>query len=234
MQPVIGFSGWLPTFEDNMNAKEVKSPTKRSEQKRSRETKCKILNAALKEFSSAGFEGVSTRSIASTAGVNHTLITHHFGTKEDLWKASAKEIFDIYTEQSQKYLDSLGDLQQTQRVRELLKHYINFSAEFPDFHRFMIQANRGDSELLNWFTDNYVKPYSESELDIFKQAQELGLMPEGDSLHMRYLFMGAVTSIFTFSPQFKRLSDTDPFSEEVVEQHIDYIFRIFATSKSKV
>ncbi|MCC3308095.1 hypothetical protein [Psychrobacter sanguinis] len=105
---------------------------------------------------------------------------------------------------------------------------INFSAEFPDFHRFMIQANRGDSELLNWFTDQYISPYSDSELDLLKQAQKLGLMPEGDSLHIRYLFMGAVTSIFTFAPQFKRLSGTDPFSKEVVEQHIDYIFRIFA------
>ncbi|SUD91143.1 TetR/AcrR family transcriptional regulator [Psychrobacter phenylpyruvicus] len=206
----------------------VKSHPKRSEQKRARETKCKILNAALKEFSAAGFEGVSTRAIASTAGVNHTLITHHFGTKEDLWKAAAEAIFDTYTEQSEKYIASLGDLEQPQRVRELLKHYINFSAEFPDFHRFMIQANRGDSELLNWFTDQYIKPYSDSELDLLKQAQKLGLMPRGDSLHVRYLFMGAVTSIFTFAPQFKRLSGTDPFSKDIVEKHIDYIFTIFA------
>lgn len=215
-------------LEVEMNPATVKSPPKRSEQKRARETKCKILNAVLKEFSAAGFEGVSTRAIASTAGVNHTLITHHFGTKEDLWKAAAEAIFDTYTEQSEKYLESLGDLEQPQRVRELLRHYINFSAEFPDFHRFMIQANRGDSELLNWFTDQYIQPYSDSELDLLKQAQKLGLMPKGDSLHVRYLFMGAVTSIFTFAPQFKRLSGTDPFSKDIVEQHIDYIFTIFA------
>lgn len=53
-------------------------------------------------------------------------------------------------------------------------------------------------------------------------------MPKGDSLHVSYLFMGAVTSIFTFAPQFKRLSGTDPFSKDIVEQHIDYIFTIFA------
>lgn len=216
-----------------MNVTKEKSPPKRSEQKRSRETKCKILNAALKEFASAGFEGVSTRAIASTAGVNHTLITHHFGTKEDLWKAAAEAIFDTYTEQSEKYLESLGDLDQPQVVRELLKHYINFSADFPDFHRFMIQANRGDSELLNWFTDKYIKQYSDSELDLLKQAQKLGLMPKGDSLHVRYLFIGAVTSIFTFAPQFKRLSGKDPFSKDIVEQHIDYIFKIFADTDYK-
>ncbi|WP_296405726.1 TetR/AcrR family transcriptional regulator [Psychrobacter sp.] len=210
-----------------MTAKAVTSAPKRSEQKRSRETKIKILDAALKEFSSAGFDGVSTRAIASTAGVNHTLITHHFGTKEDLWKAAAEAIFYTYTTESEKYLKSLGSLDQLDVVRELLKHFINFSAEFPNFHRFMIHANHGDSELLNWFIDKYIKPYSDSELNLLYQAQKLGLMLEGDSLHVRFLFIGAVNSIFTFAPQFKRLSGKDPFSKEIVEQHIDYIFKLF-------
>ncbi|WP_201543308.1 TetR/AcrR family transcriptional regulator [Psychrobacter sp. H7-1] len=214
-----------------MNSKVSCAPQKRSEQKRSRETKCKIIKAALAEFASAGFEGVSTRAIASRAGVNHTLITHHFGTKEDLWKAAAAAIFDTYLSESEKYRQSLGHLEQIEVVRELLKHYINFSAEFPDFHRFMIQANHGDSELLNWFTDEYISPYADSELDLLQQAQKLGLMPEGDSLHVRYLFIGAVNSIFTFALQFKRLSATDPFSKQVVERHVEYVLSLFSGKK---
>ncbi|WP_019673089.1 TetR/AcrR family transcriptional regulator [Psychrobacter lutiphocae] len=206
-----------------MNTKVVK----RSEQKRARKTKEKILNAAISEFSAAGFEGVSTRTIASHAGVNHTLITHHFGSKADLWKAAAKAIFDTYSEQSEKRLKELGEVEQKVVVRELLKHYIEFSAEFPDFHRFMIQANRGDLELLNWFTDEYLSQYSDSELDLLHQAQKLGLMPDGDSLHIRYIFIGAVTSIFTFAPQYQRLSGKDPFSDQVVARHIDYVLSLF-------
>ncbi|PNK61654.1 TetR/AcrR family transcriptional regulator [Psychrobacter sp. FDAARGOS_221] len=208
--------------------------TKRSEQKRARETKDKILTAAIKEFSAAGFEGVSTRAIASRAGVNHTLITHHFGSKAELWKTAAKAIFDTYSAQSEKRLLDLGDVEQKKVVRELLKHYIEFSAEFPDFHRFMIQANRGDLELLNWFTDEYLSQYSDSELDLLQQAQKLGLMPQGDSLHIRYLFMGAVTSIFTFAPQYQRLSGKDPFSEAVVEKHIDYVLSLFEVKKDTI
>lgn len=214
-----------------MTEKVDNSSNKRSEQKRSIETKCKILDAALKEFASSGFEGVSTRAIASRAGVNHTLITHHFGSKEDLWKAAAKAIFETYTEESEKRISTLGDVDEDVVVYELLKHYVEFSAQFPDFHRFMMQANQGDSDRLNWFTDEYIRPNADSELNLLKQAQRYGLMPKGDSLHIRYIFIGAVNSIFTFAPQFARISGKNPFSEEIVHQHIEYIFSIFKQPK---
>ena len=54
---------------------------KRAEHERSLQTKNKILLAALTEFASTGFDGVSTRAIAKKAEVNHTLISHHFGSK---------------------------------------------------------------------------------------------------------------------------------------------------------
>lgn len=219
-------------IEEDMNAKMGNSSTKqRSEQQRSKETKYKILSAAIKEFSSAGFEGVSTRAIAGRAGVNHTLITHHFGSKEDLWKAAAKAIFDTYTEESEKRLEELGSVEEDTSVRELLKHYIEFSAQFPDFHRFMMQANQGDSDRLNWFTDEYIRPHADSELDLLKQAQKFGWMPQGDSLHIRYIFIGAVNSIFTFAPQFARISSKDPFSKEIIEQHVNYVMSLFEVKK---
>lgn len=214
-----------------MTTKVENKQLKRSEQQRSRETKTKILDAALKEFSSAGFDGVSTRAIASRAGVNHTLITHHFGSKEELWKAAAKAIFDTYTEESEKRLQELGNVEEDTSVRELLKHYVEFSAKFPNFHRFMVQANQGDSERLNWFTDEYIRPHAESELDLLKLAQKHGWMPQGDSLHIRYIFIGAVNSIFIFAPQFTQISGKNPYSDEVIQQHINYVMSLFEVKK---
>ena len=75
---------------DKLNVSKEKKPVERAEQERSLQTKNKILSAALSEFASTGFNGVSTRVIAKRAGVNHTLISHHFGSKEALWKATAK------------------------------------------------------------------------------------------------------------------------------------------------
>ncbi|XQW83896.1 TetR/AcrR family transcriptional regulator [Thalassotalea piscium] len=214
-----------------MNISVEKKPIKRSEQGRAQETKSKILEAALTEFANAGFDGVSTRAIANKAGVNHTLISHHFGSKDALWKATAEWVFDAYTKQFFERRVALNGVEAPAMIRALIKDFIGFCAKLPDFHRFMMQANQGDSERLNWLTDRFLKSGADAELGILQQAQELGLMPKGDGLHIRYLFIGAATSIFTFAPEFTRLSGKDPFSDMILEQHIDYLTRLFSENK---
>ncbi|MBE0407865.1 TetR/AcrR family transcriptional regulator, partial [Psychrobacter sp. FME6] len=191
---------------------------KRAEQERSLQTKNKILSAALSEFASTGFDGVSTRAIAKKAEVNHTLISHHFGSKEALWKATAKLCFEIYSEHNFEKRRNMQDAEAPtlirvllKEIRVLLKDFINFCANYPDIHHFLIQANQGDSERLNWFVENYLRTICDEELDVIRRAQKLGLAPQGDSMHIRYLLLGAATSIYTFAPQFARLSGKDPF-----------------------
>src|SRR4030042_5075163 len=50
-------------------------------------TKKKIIVSALKIFAREGFSNAKLRDIASLAGTTHSLIRHHFGSKDDLWKA---------------------------------------------------------------------------------------------------------------------------------------------------
>lgn len=219
-------------FEVTMNNSVEKKPVKRSEQGRAQETKSKILEAALTEFANSGFNGVSTRAIANKAGVNHTLISHHFGSKDALWKATAEWVFDTYTKQFFERREALNGVEVHAMMRVLIKDFIEFCAKLPDFHRFMMQANQGDSERLNWLTDRFLKSGADAELGILQQAQELGLMPKGDCLHIRYLFIGAATSIFTFAPEFTRLSGKNPFSDAMLEQHIDYLTRLFSENNS--
>lgn len=207
---------------------------KRAEQERSLQTKNKILLAALTEFASTGFDGVSTRAIAKKAEVNHTLISHHFGSKEALWKATAKLCFEIYSEHNFEKRRNMQASEAPTLVRVLLKDFIKFCANYPDIHHFLIQANQGDSERLDWFVENYLRTIYDEELDIIRRAQKLGLAPQGDSMHIRYLLLGAATSLYTFAPQFARLSGKDPFSDEFIEQHVDYVLTLFTTCAKKL
>jgi TetR/AcrR family transcriptional regulator len=49
--------------------------------------KKKILEAALKEFATRGYEAASTNAIATEAQVAKGLVFHHFGNKEQLFEA---------------------------------------------------------------------------------------------------------------------------------------------------
>lgn len=55
-------------------------------------TKSKILTAARQLFVENGFSGTSMGKIAKLAGVNHSLLFHHFGNKEQLWVAVKQSI----------------------------------------------------------------------------------------------------------------------------------------------
>ncbi|XUY29324.1 CerR family C-terminal domain-containing protein [Agrobacterium sp. rho-8.1] len=59
-------------------------------------TRQAVLTAALSEFGLKGFSGATTRAIADSAGVALPAIAYHFGNKEGLYLACAREIVAAY------------------------------------------------------------------------------------------------------------------------------------------
>ncbi|NOH99183.1 TetR/AcrR family transcriptional regulator [Vibrio sp. 99-70-13A1] len=51
------------------------------------ETRFQIMTVAAEMFCDLGYERVSLRNISEKAGVSHSLIRHHFGSKEKIWHA---------------------------------------------------------------------------------------------------------------------------------------------------
>jgi len=205
----------------------------RREQKRALETKEAILEAALIEFSDKGFDGASTRNISITAEVNHRLIGHHFGTKEELWKATAKYVFGAYTKKLRERYVNLNDVDEPVMLRLMLREFILFSAKVPHLFRFMVQANIGERARLDWLIENHIRPGMPFELTVLKKAQEVGLIRKGDLLHWRYIFIGAATSIFTLAGEYQSNAKEDPFDDAVLSKHVDMVLSMFLLQDSQ-
>jgi len=65
--------------------------------------RARIRNAALRYFTSCGFDRATIRDIARAAGVSPGLVRHHFGSKDELRKACdtyALEALHAYVEQA--------------------------------------------------------------------------------------------------------------------------------------
>ncbi len=54
----------------------------------------KILQAAIREFSIAGFHGARVDVIAKRSGINKAMIYYHFKNKEGLYRAIIEQLFD--------------------------------------------------------------------------------------------------------------------------------------------
>src|SRR5881398_3352454 len=66
------------------------------------ERKDAVLDAALVEFAEAGYEGTSTEDIARRAGISQPYLFRLFGTKKELFKATASRCFREMLEMFQR------------------------------------------------------------------------------------------------------------------------------------
>lgn len=96
-------------------------------------TKQKILTAARQLFVEHGFAGTSMGKIAKLAGVNHSLLFHYFGNKENLWLA-VKQTIAKDADQRSKMLPDIN-LNFKDFLRELIIKSIRFYRDNPDIVR---------------------------------------------------------------------------------------------------
>ncbi len=66
----------------------------KSRDERGDSTRRALLEAALVAFARDGFDNVSTRRLATLAGVNLAAIPYHFGSKEGLYRAVVQSLVD--------------------------------------------------------------------------------------------------------------------------------------------
>lgn len=78
----------------------------------------------------------------------------------------------------------------------------------------MVQANEGEEVRLEW---------------LIKKAQEAGMLRSGDVMHLRYLFIGTATSVFTLAEEYQFMSKQDPFHDDFVEKHVEMVLSLFLT-----
>lgn len=110
-------------------------------------TKEKILYHANALFVKKGFNGTSMRDIAGAAGLSQSMISHHFGCKQDLWNKIQATHFDDYVQQlGECDLSSCG-----KAYRDELLCFIDKRIEYFDKHPEIVR-------MMTWQSLDDVKP----------------------------------------------------------------------------
>src|SRR5579862_9068215 len=95
---------------------------------RSAETRARILEAALREFSSLGLAGARMDQIAAAAGVNKALLYYHFDSKENLYVAALEMIAMRVRDQSMAVF-RLKATPGERLLRSVLNHFDRIMAQ---------------------------------------------------------------------------------------------------------
>lgn len=135
-------------------------------------TKAEIIAAATHLFSTKGFEATGLREIADQSGMTHGTIRHHFGSKLDIWKAVADQVFARYQE---RLIPALMDATQSEHplaaFKNVARAFITVSNENPTFARLLTREGTSHNERYEYFDAHFVQIHVLIEV-LFKKAQK--------------------------------------------------------------
>ena len=199
----------------------------RATQQRALDTRRRIVEAAIEEFGNLGYEGASTRAVAAAAGVQHTLITYHFKSKEGLWRAAITSLLADYTTSYEERLHGLRGVDDVTKLRLIHEDFIRLSVQNLGLHRMMHHVAGGPSSQLDWLVEEYLRKTFDSRADLIRSAQKQGRFVEGDPYHLEYVFIGAVTRILMLASEVEQIMGRSPLDPAFLDEHVRICLGLF-------
>ncbi len=186
-------------------------------------TRARILEAALDLFSERSFEGASTRLIAERAGVPQPLLSYHFGSKDELWKAAVGQVFDELNRAMGGRVEGLRGVDDLTVAKLVVADFVRFSAAHPELHRIITQECKAEGEHLQWLVGHHIRPLYDGAVSMFEPLVAAGLIRDVPAVHLYYLLTGAAATMFVLAPECRLLSGVDPLDPAEVERHVDAV-----------
>jgi TetR/AcrR family transcriptional regulator len=201
----------------------------RASQKRGDDVRERVLQASLECFGAFGFEGTSTRAIAERAGITHTLVLYHFGSKEDLWLATMDGALGGYMASVSENLDNHENRAAADVLKRFIEQFVRLSAQSPQIHRIMTMEGNSDTPRLKWVIDNYLRGHFVRIRDVIKRGQADGTIRDCDASRLYYYIIGGGGTLFTLSTEYRELTGRDVFSEAEIFRNIAFLYETVFT-----
>lgn len=222
----------LHAVDAHKNVEPIELPKKaaKAPRRRGEEVRRRILDAALEVFGAFGFDGTSTRAIADHAGVSHTVVLYHFGSKEELWIKMMEDALTTYRESISANLDTSDDRPASETLRIFIEQFVRLSARLPQIHRIMTMEGNHSTPRINWVINNHLRDHYMRIRDLIKQGQADGAVRECDAARLYYFIIGGGGTTYSLSVEYKALTGRDVFSEAEIYRNIAFLFEVVFVS----
>jgi AcrR family transcriptional regulator len=190
----------------------------------SEKTKEKVLEAALKIFAREGFHNAKLREISDLAGITHSLIRHHFGSKDDLWKAVVDYGLNLHEKSLLKILKSRKSADPVKLFRDFIASYISTIAKNPELSRILLHDNSRSSTHLDYLIKRQKQLHSIIE-PVFENAQKRGYFKGFDHDSFLVYVRALVETPIATSDITNKLLRKDVLSKKGVTIHTERVLK---------
>lgn len=196
------------------------SQTTNAPSDRAAESRARILDAALKEFSANGLAGARTDRIAATAGVNKALLYYYFESKENLYLAALEMISAKVRDRTLAVF--LREASAGERVlRSALEHFdrILTQHEFQGLmQQEMIRMHKGESGALPVLVKRVFAPVMTMYEALVREGIAAGELIDADWMQIHLATLGANVFYFLSAPVWRILLPFEPFAKDALAQ----------------
>lgn len=196
-----------------------------------------ILNAALKEFSSQGYDSASTNVIAKEAGISKALMFHYVSSKQELFLF----VYDYFSDLIKKDYFELMDYTEKDifvRLRQSYLLQIKLSEKYPWIFEFHKLSNTTNSAEVNQELERrahadhsscYPKLFDEIDVTKFRKGLDL----EKCKQFIYWSNIGFITQILDEIRNAKNSTfDRDSIIKKL-DEYFDELRKIFYSSSSE-
>jgi TetR/AcrR family transcriptional regulator len=194
------------------------TPT-RTRAERADQTRARILEAAVHEFSENGLAGARTEQIAEAAGVNKALLYYYFEGKDALYAAALEGVAQRVLVGSMAGMNdscSAGE----QVVRFALNHFdrIHSQQAFQSLmQQEMMRLHRGEKNALTPIIQKVFRPMMLRLKDLFAEGKKTGELIDADEWQIMYAALGANVFYFMSAPSMGIMTGKDPLERSAMK-----------------
>jgi TetR/AcrR family transcriptional regulator len=190
----------------------------------SEQTKKKILEAALTIFAREGFFNAKLREMARIAGTTHSLISHHFGSKEDLWRAVVDYGLKLNEDRLRQIIDSQGTADPVELYKKFITSYISFVAKHTELSKILLHNNSRTSPHLDYIIEKQKRLHTIIE-PVFNKAQECGYFKGFDHDSFSVYVRALVETPIATRDITNKMFNADIRSEKGIALHTERVIR---------
>jgi TetR/AcrR family transcriptional regulator len=195
------------------------APPTRTQTERADQTRTRILDAAVREFSENGLAGARTEQIAEAAGVNKALLYYYFDGKEALYQAAIETVAKRVVDSS---LQSMaGDCSAGERIVHFVLNHFDRIHSQQAFQRLMQQEmwrlQRGEENALTPIVEKVFHPMMARLRDLFAEGKQSGELIPADEWQIMYAALGANVFYFMSAPVMGIMLKKNPLERSAME-----------------
>ena len=205
----------------------AEAPLPEASQKRSVQTRDRLVEAAIEVFSQRGFKAATTRDIVQVAGVALASVPYYFKTKEQLWKAAVDRVYEGFNERLVERRRQYPEGDSRAQSRSQLREFLLFTAGRPEFIRLLLHEGTSDTERMRWYVEKHLRPQFDYVRGEVEKAQRDGYGRVGSPEHIFFMIIGSVGLVYAVGPAFEKLTGDSPSDPALLEGHVDSILELF-------